>query len=544
MTMMTQSMSRSTSALSLLPVDELPSVVTDWDAITELEEDLVNGVYNAQLPVMMGSGGSSSSPHAPLTVSCRLRLWHLLQFARRVEVIYAFKVSLVVLLVAYGTLQLVDQQHDWARTGGFYTLLAIMVLAQPFFGQMMLVSLLHGLAVPLGCLWAFATISAFPNGTVPIFTVMALLILIPCAHLKTIVAPWLKSFFHVIQLTTVIIITSYNDCHNLTQDTDCLSARSLTLLQLGGAELAIVCVLCASRLLFPYLARVELRLLAGRVVYSFALRYSAVITLFIAGASRSHSHRHHFRASRQEVAVLEAIARMRVLLEAARREPRLKGPFNSDVYVELIDVLYHMWGHLLRIRFAVERGLEASRVDVAASHRHSVWTGSQMVVRRRELVETVYQLLYMVAGSLSTKTPLPYSMPDVLHKSAALRDCHERILCDHGCRPSLTGSTGAQGVLYFSSYAWQSQQFIALLADVWTLASRLHGTTDRLSRAFRLYSYKLQHMERQLQEESRATHSQPFTVGGGDDSRSVLSSTIVDESAAEGGSAIDFESSV
>ncbi len=61
-----------------------------------------------------------------------------------------------------------------------------------------------------------------------------------------------------------------------------------------------------------------------------------------------------------------------------------------------------------------------------------------MMRRRRDLFIATYTSLYMIAGSLATKAPLPYTMPDIEGYMKRLRECHVAVLNAHDL-PTLTG---------------------------------------------------------------------------------------------------------
>lgn len=130
--------------------------------------------------------------------------------------------------------------------------------------------------------------------------------------------------------------------------------------------MGVIAALIISVFPYPSTGRVELRHRIARTLGDLAALYSSFLALLLKNGRRDEdirlSNRKVFRTV--AAAIRKQIKGERVLLEQSRFEPALRGVFQEDKYVQILQVLENMLNLMIDMEHALERIPERWRVDL------------------------------------------------------------------------------------------------------------------------------------------------------------------------------------
>ncbi|ORX94223.1 hypothetical protein K493DRAFT_315579 [Basidiobolus meristosporus CBS 931.73] len=209
----------------------------------------------------------------------------------------------------------------------------------------------------------------------------------------------------------------------------------------------------------PYIARRELRI---ELAHTFNLNMHVISGLFNLHNEEDESS--ELRISKDLQAnltkVFHSILKSQGLFGQSAAEPRLRGPFQRDVYQELLSRLKHM----LDLTFVIKCTLG----KLPKKYLDEFMPGTNAY--RRELVSVLILNLYNLSGALRTKSPLPRYLPSVAGISEVLsKMAFEKLAAE---------SKDTFEVTTFCTYGWAMSEYAVEEEIVIELVKGIVGETE------------------------------------------------------------------
>ncbi|KAG2217683.1 hypothetical protein INT45_008334 [Circinella minor] len=212
--------------------------------------------------------------------------------------------------------------------------------------------------------------------------------------------------------------------------------------------------------LFPYprTGRVELRHRIARTLGDVAALYSSFLALLLKNGYHEREIRTSNRKVFQRVAseIRKQIKGQRVLLEQSRFEPALRGVFQEDKYIQILQVIDNIVNLMIEMENALERIPERWRIELV----RSTWK------ERKNAISSFLTAFYLGANALSNKTPLP---PYVLRPTRARRILTNKARLIPNLQPERLADPE---YTYYSAYLMCAEQ---LAVETELLVSTIRG---------------------------------------------------------------------
>ena len=183
----------------------------------------------------------------------------------------------------------------------------------------------------------------------------------------------------------------------------------------------VVAALTINWVLWPFVARHELRKSLSSMILHSAILYRGVIAKYIYYAQgQEPTQKDIARSEMLEGRLREGFVRMRQLMELTRHEMRLRAPFDPLPYSALISACESFFEHLVQVRQSslyFQPGMLASDPDVIA----------RLNVPRRDAVAVILLNLYILACALRADRPVPRYLPSAAAARRKLIDCMDAV---------------------------------------------------------------------------------------------------------------------
>jgi len=324
------------------------------------------------------------------------KVWSYLQMLTSNEMKFAAKVAMAVgilLLIVVVVPELHTEHFLW-------TLFTILFVSSPTMGGNVFASVYRMIGTVLGCCYAIGAWYAAQENPFAVVA-MSLPILLVIAYLKTATLhPRLGA-----QLCVAFMITLYAEYASRGLPT-MVPIESLALQRIVAVGVGIVAVLLSSRVMFPHVARTELRHRMSTTLQDLSLIYSQMFSLFVslsatAPAAKLHQLNHAVQLAQSD------IYKARSLLTMTNNEPKLRpGRFNKALFEQLIDHSQHMLDVLVSSTAMLARGMVAPPSSTLRSQ-----ILAPMHNERRENHALIALTFYVLAAALHSKQSLPFYLP-------------------------------------------------------------------------------------------------------------------------------------
>jgi len=169
--------------------------------------------------------------------------------------------------------------------------------------------------------------------------------------------------------------------------------------------LGIFIALIIGRIIWPTLARIELRNSLATAMNYLGILYNDIMTNLMANTTNSHKHSLKV-AIKIERNIQLLLIRQRVLLAMSRKEPRLRGPFEPDKYLSMIRSSQFILDLLRSTRVFVENFKNYNIPDV--SYLYYTWDDSDC----QDLITNITLCFYLYSAAIQLRKPLPCYLPN------------------------------------------------------------------------------------------------------------------------------------
>jgi hypothetical protein len=187
----------------------------------------------------------------------------------------------------------------------------------------------------------------------------------------------------------------------------------------------VVAAILVSWMLWPFIARHELRKSLSAMIYYSALIYRGVVAQYIYYEDGDEPIQEDItRSEMLEGRLREAFVRMRHLLALTRHEIRLREPFNPLPYSALIESCEAFFENLVEVRqFSLYFHPNFMSQNEAVS--------KELLPYRRDAVASILMNLYILAGALRGKRKVPRYLPSAAVARKRLLDRMEELEMEH-----------------------------------------------------------------------------------------------------------------
>ena len=329
-----------------------------------------------------------------------------MRFAAKITFAFA-----LILLISVLVSEIQNLNFVWA-------LYSILATASPTMGGNIFNSINRVIGTVIGCLYAVAAwyaSAANPYGIVA----LSLPVIALVSYFKGYTAhPRLGA--QIVIAFTILLYAEYGvyTAHATPTLPIILAAERIVNIIIG-----VTAVLISSRLIYPYVARTELRKRLGTTLEDLSLLYTQVFASFVdptslatsadGGGNRLANLTTAIRLSQTD------IYKAKALLAQTVNEPKVrKGPFDRETFEKLISTSQHLLDLLVTCKSLVVRSADPASVTENQYFREHVLVPIHK--ERRENHAMIALSFYVLAAALKSKRPLPYYLPQTSVTSSRL----------------------------------------------------------------------------------------------------------------------------
>ncbi|KAI4138360.1 MAG: hypothetical protein LQ341_004705 [Variospora aurantia] len=325
----------------------------------------------------------------------RYKVWEILHRMQGFESRFALKIVLVTTSLSVPAW--LEQSSDWWNANDvWWTVVAVWLMTHPRVSGTFQDLATRLLCVVLGAVWGGLAYAA-GNGNPYVMAIFAAIFMIPMIHRYT-QSPHPRSgiigciSFTVVSLSTII-------------DQDRSSTVTIAWTRGLAFAVAITTSLLTNWVLWPFVARHELRKSLSAMMLHLAILYRGVISKYILYVDgQEPSAQDIERSEMLEGRLREGFVRIRQLLELTRHEIRLRAPFDPLPYSALIESCERFFEHLVEVR-------QSSLYFQPSLRASNAIASDGLISYRRDAVAVVLMNLYILASALRANKPIPQYMP-------------------------------------------------------------------------------------------------------------------------------------
>ncbi|PRP75527.1 hypothetical protein PROFUN_09013 [Planoprotostelium fungivorum] len=328
-----------------------------------------------------------------------LTLWEISRFFTTKETKYAIKVSIAVVFTTMW--QFIRVSNDWYISWrGAWAAVTVIFVYSPSVGDNVIQTILRILGTLLGAGWSILSWLAFPGNPYGL-SLMLVLCSIPSFYIKMNTKyPKMGTIIIItfdVSAYTIVTLGRYaaGEFSNVGVPSIYELAYKRSVMTVGGC----LVILIIDRLLWPNLARVQLRHTLSTIIREVTLIYGTTVRLLY-----SKEESLLLDIQRAQTTVSLQLAKAESLLESSIIEPRMKGPFPVKEYRKIIR----------HIGILLDRTVTA-RLAVRGDFGQDIWTKVIEPLRetREDLVAKCLLLFWISESSMLWKKKLPHYIPDI-----------------------------------------------------------------------------------------------------------------------------------
>lgn len=336
----------------------------------------------------------------------RLHLWRFLRRLQDFESRFAFKMVVTTTLISIPAW--LKQSRDWWNIyESWWAVVTIWVMMNPRVGGTFQDLWVRSFYAALGALWAGLGYAA-GNGSPYVLAVFAVLYMIPMLHRFTQSSHPRSGIIGCLSFT-VISLGAYNN-HAEPAIIQYAWTRGLAFL------VGVIAALVVNWILWPFIARHELRKSLSTMMLHSSILYRGVIAKYIYyDSNQAPTAADIERSEMLEGRLREGFVRIRQLLELTRHEIRLRAPFDPLPYSKLIDACERLFEHLVRVR-------QSSLYFQPLMQGQGEGVMAALFEVRRDAVAVILLNLYTLATALRSARPVPRYLPSAAAARQRLLD--------------------------------------------------------------------------------------------------------------------------
>ncbi|CAF9914381.1 MAG: hypothetical protein ALECFALPRED_009579 [Alectoria fallacina] len=348
----------------------------------------------------------------------RYRVWEVMHRLQGFEARFAFKVTLVTTLLSVPAL-LPQSRGWWNDDEAWWAVVTVWAMMHPRVGGTFQDLAVRTFCAAIGAIWAGLAYAA-GNGNPYVMAVFTAVYMIPMLYRFTQSSHPRSGVVGCLSFTVV----------SLSACTEGGYPSIITIAWTRGLAFVVglVAALTVNWILWPFVARHELRKSLSSMMLHSAILYRGVIAKYIYYIKGEEpGPKDIARSEMLEGRLREGFVRMRQLMELTRHEMRLRAPFNPLPYSALITACESFFEHLVQVR----QSSLYFQPNMLASHPDAM---AALTVPRRDAVAVILMNLYVLACALRADQPVPRYLPSAAMARRRLLDCMEIVEADQARR--------------------------------------------------------------------------------------------------------------
>ena len=355
-----------------------------------------------------------SSDKAPF----RYRAWEVLHRLQGFESRFAFKVTLVTTLLSVPA-WLPQSRGWWNDNESWWTVVTVWAMMHPRVGGTFQDLAVRTFCAAIGAIWGGFAYAA-DNGNPYVMALFAAVYMIPMLYRFSQSSHPRSGIVGCLSFTVISLSASTQDGY----------PSIVTIAWTRGVAfiVGLVAALTVNWVLWPFVARHELRKSLSSMMLHSAILYRGVIAKYIYYTKgQEPSPKDIARSEMLEGRLREGFVRMRQLMELTRHEMRLRAPFDPLPYSALITACESFFEHLVQVR----QSSLYFQPNMLASDPAAV---ASLTIPRRDAVAVILLNLYVLACALRADKPVPRYLPSAAVARRRLLDCMDVVEAEQAQR--------------------------------------------------------------------------------------------------------------
>ncbi|MCJ1303119.1 hypothetical protein MMC08_005926 [Hypocenomyce scalaris] len=346
----------------------------------------------------------------------RYKLWSLLHRLQGFESRFALKVSAVTVLLSIPAW--LPLSKAWYNENEiWWSVVTVWIMMHPRVGGNFQDLAVRTLCCIIGAVWGGLAYAA-DHGNPYVMAMFGALFMIPMLYRFTQSTHPRSGIMGCISFT-VVSLSAYT--HGGMPGPVKIAGTRGTAFVVG-----VVAAVSVNWILWPFVARHELRKSLSTMMLHSAILYRGVIAKYIYYTEGEEPGSEDVvRSEMLEARLREGFVRMRQLMELTRHEIRLRAPFDPLPYSALIDACERFFEHLVELR---QSSLYFQPFMLAGGEAAT----ESLIGVRRDAVATILMNLYILAGALRSDRPVPRYLPSAAAARKRLLDRVEELEAEHG----------------------------------------------------------------------------------------------------------------
>lgn len=361
------------------------------------------------------------------TRTIRYRIWLILHRLQGFEARFALKVTIATTLLSIPA-WLPQSNRWWNADESWWAVVVVWLNMHPRVGGNLQDLTSRTLCVVIGSLWGGLAYTA-GNGNPFVMAAFAAIVMIPMMYRFTQSSHPRSGLIGCISFT-IISLSIYKHGGSPTA-AHIAWTRGLAFL------VGVVAAVAVNYILWPFVARHELRKSLAMMMLYAAVLYRGVVAKYIYFADGEEpSPQDLERSEMLEGRLREGFVRIRQLMELTRHEivspfhtrchetlivlQPLRAPFNVRPYSALTDASERFFDHLVEIR-------QSSLYFQPCMLAGTASANDMLISVRRDAVAAILMNLYILAGALRAGRPVPRYLPSAAAARKRLLDRMERV---------------------------------------------------------------------------------------------------------------------
>ena len=427
----------------------------------------VIGQYEQEKKLAMGEDEGVSRK-----VKLRFKIWSFLHNLQGFEARFAFKVTLITTLVSVPA-WLEQSRAWWNAYEAWWTVVTVWLMMHPRVGGTFQDLTVRVFCAAIGAIWAgFAY--ATGDGNPYVMAAFAAIFMIPMLHRFTQSSHPRSGVVGCISFTVV----------SLGLYTEGGKPSIVVFAWTRGVAfiVGVVAALLVNWVLWPFIARHELRKSLSAMMLHSAILYRSVVAKYIYYTEgQAPTAEDVARSEMLEGRLREGFVRIRQLMELTRHEIRLRAPFDPLPYSALIDACERFYEHLVEVRQSsvyFQPHMLASSPSATAS----------LMSPRRDAVAVILMNLYILSCALRNDRRVPRYLPSAAAARQKLLDRMELVKTEQEARTVeevRSGKTRRWADIYHYAYS-------SALTDIVEQLQRLQRYTKEICGEVGFDDFKVQ----------------------------------------------------
>ena len=369
------------------------------------------------------NNGKYPKLRSPVVATYRYVTWQFLHRLQGFESRFALKVALITTLLSIPA-WLQQSRRWWNESETWWAVVTVWMMMHPRVGGTFQDLWARSLCAALGAIWGGFGWAA-GSGNPYVLAVFAVVFMFPMLHRFTQSSHPRSGVVGCISFT-VVSLGAYTN-HALPSIVHFAWVRGLAFI------VGIIAALLVNWVLWPFIARHELRKSLATMMLHCSILYRSVVARYIYYAeNHAPGVADIERSEMLECRLREGFVRIRQLLEMTRHEMRLRAPFDPVPYNALIDACERLFEHLVEVRqssiyfqpFMLARGAAASNA---------------LFEVRRDAVAVILLNLYSLSCALRADLPVPRYLPSAAAARQRLLDRMEAVEAEFQEKEKVSG---------------------------------------------------------------------------------------------------------